>query len=50
MGRELSLITKATDAVFIAAGLLSVLIFPPLAQTLLRRREMDSPPVQKQSE
>lgn len=50
IGRELGLITKATGAALIAAGLLSVLIFPLLALTLLRRREMDSPPVQKQSE
>ncbi len=50
IGGELGLITKATGAALIAAGLLSVLIFPLLALTLLRRREMNSPPVQKQSE
>jgi Kef-type K+ transport system membrane component KefB len=50
IGRELGLITKATGAALIAAGLLSVLIFPIVALTLLRRRETDSSPVQKQSE
>ena len=50
IGRELGLITEATEAALIAAGLLSVLIFPILARTLLRRSEMDSSPVQKQSE
>ena len=37
IGLELGLITKATSAALIAAGLLSVLIFPLLALTLLRR-------------
>jgi Kef-type K+ transport system membrane component KefB len=46
IGGELGLITKATGAALITAGLLSVLIFPLLALTLLRRREMDSPPAQ----
>src|SRR5713101_6668712 len=50
IGRELGLITKATGAALVAAGLLSVLIFPLLALTLLRRRETDSPPVQKRGE
>jgi Kef-type K+ transport system membrane component KefB len=50
IGRELGLITKATGAALIAAGLLSVLIFPIVALTLLRRRVTDSSPVQKQSE
>ncbi len=37
IGLALGLITKATGAALIAAGLLSVLIFPILALTLLRR-------------
>ncbi len=37
IGMELGLITKATGAALIAAGLLSVLIFPLLALTVLRR-------------
>lgn len=37
IGLELGLITKATGAALIAAGLLSVLIFPLLALTILRR-------------
>jgi len=44
IGRELGLITKATGAALIAAGLLSVLIFPVLALTLLRRSKTDSDP------
>src|SRR5437588_12159363 len=36
IGLELGLITKATSAALIDAGLLSVLIFPILALTLLR--------------
>jgi Kef-type K+ transport system membrane component KefB len=36
IGLELGLITKATGAALIAAGLLSVLIFPLLALTILR--------------
>ena len=39
IGMELGLITKATGAALIAAGLLSVLIFPLLALTILRRAE-----------
>ncbi|GAC1312805.1 MAG: cation:proton antiporter [Ktedonobacteraceae bacterium] len=42
IGLELGLITKATGAALIAAGLLSVLIFPILALTLLRRRAIRS--------
>jgi Kef-type K+ transport system membrane component KefB len=42
IGLELGLITKATGAALIAAGLLSVLIFPIMALTLLRRREIKS--------
>ena len=45
IGMELGLITKATGAALIAAGLLSVLIFPLLALTLLRRPEVVSPSV-----
>ncbi len=44
IGLELGLITKATGAALIAAGLLSVLIFPLLALTILRRtREVSTP-------
>ena len=39
IGLELGLITKATSAALIAAGVLSVLIFPIIALTLLRRGE-----------
>jgi hypothetical protein len=39
IGLELGLITKATDAALIAAGLLSVLIFLIMALTILRRSE-----------
>src|SRR3989440_955190 len=48
IGMELGLITKATGAALIAAGLLSVLIFPLLALTILRRAETVSTPVPKQ--
>jgi Kef-type K+ transport system membrane component KefB len=48
IGMELGLITKATGAALIAAGLLSVLIFPLLALTVLRRAEMVSTAVPKQ--
>src|SRR2546425_6396862 len=41
IGMELGLITKATGAALIAAGLLSVLIFPLLALTILRRTELN---------
>ena len=44
IGLELDLITKATGAALIAAGLLSVLIFPLFALTILRRtREVSTP-------
>ncbi len=39
IGTELGLITKATGAALVAAGLLSVLIFPLLALTILHRAE-----------
>ncbi len=48
IGMELGLITKATGAALIAAGLLSVLIFPLLALTILRRAETVSTAVPKQ--
>ncbi len=48
IGMELGLITKATGAALIAAGLLSVLIFPLLALTVLRRAEVVSTAVPKQ--
>ena len=48
IGMELGLITKATGAALIAAGLLSVLIFPLLSLTVLRRAEVASTAVPKQ--
>ncbi len=48
IGMELSLITRATGAALIAAGLLSVLIFPLLSLTVLRRAEVASTAVPKQ--
>ncbi len=48
IGMELGLITKATSAALIAAGLLSVLIFPLLALTILRRAERVSTAVPEQ--
>jgi hypothetical protein len=39
IGIELGLIDEATSAALIAAGLLSVLIFPLVALTILRRAE-----------
>src|SRR6266516_225723 len=47
IGMELGLITKATGAALIAAGLLSVLIFPIIALTLLRRSEIRSATVKE---
>ncbi len=47
IGLELGLITKATGAALIAAGLLSVLIFPIIALTLLRRSEIRSATVKE---
>src|SRR5919202_6386605 len=40
IGMELGLITKGTGAAFVAAGLVSVLVFPLSALALLRRREV----------
>jgi len=48
IGMELGLITKATGAALIAAGLLSVLLFPLLALTILRGAEGVSTGVPKQ--
>jgi Kef-type K+ transport system membrane component KefB len=47
IGLELGMITKATGAALIAAGLLSVLIFPIIALTLLPRRETGSAAVKE---
>jgi Kef-type K+ transport system membrane component KefB len=47
IGMELGLLTRATGAALIAAGLLSVLIFPLLALTVLRRAEQAPIPVQE---
>jgi hypothetical protein len=44
IGLELGLITKATSAALIAAGLLSVLIFPLVALTLLQGGDVKSSP------
>jgi Kef-type K+ transport system membrane component KefB len=44
IGLELGLISKATGAALIAAGLLSVLIFPLLSLTILRRTNEVSAP------
>lgn len=49
IGMELGLITKATGAALIAAGLLSVLIFPLLALTILRRTQPGSTAVHEQT-
>ncbi len=48
IGMELGLITKATGAALIAAGLLSVLIFPIIALTLLLRSEPSPTTVDEQ--
>ncbi len=48
IGLELGLITKATGAALIAAGLLSVLIFPIMEFTILRRSEPSLAPVDEQ--
>jgi Kef-type K+ transport system membrane component KefB len=49
IGMQLGLITKATGAALIGAGLLSVLIFPLLALTLLRRTKPAPLPVQERT-
>ena len=43
IGMELGLITKATGAALVAAGLLSVLLFPAGALALLRRERQSQP-------
>jgi Kef-type K+ transport system membrane component KefB len=48
IGLVLGLLTKATAAALVAAGLLSVLIFPLVALTILRRGEVTSVPVEEQ--
>lgn len=48
IGLALGLLTKATSAALIAAGLLSVIIFPLLALTILRRGEVAPTPMQEQ--
>ena len=47
IGLELGLLTRATGAALISAGLFSVLIFPVLALTILRRAEPAAVPMQK---
>src|SRR6266404_838780 len=49
IGMQLGLIAKATGAALIGAGLLSVLLFPLLALTLLRRTKPASLPVQERT-
>jgi Kef-type K+ transport system membrane component KefB len=44
IGMELGLLSKATGAALITAGLLSVVLFPILALTLLRRGDVKSSP------
>ena len=44
IGLDLHLITKATGAALVAAGLLSVLIFPIIALTLLRQSKSEAVP------
>lgn len=39
IGRELGLLSEGSAAALVAAGLLSVVIFPLTALTLLRRKE-----------
>ncbi len=48
IGRELELLTPGAAAGLIAGGLLSVLVLPPLALTLLRRVE-SAPPSKRMS-
>ena len=47
IGLDLHLITKATGAALVAAGLLSVLIFPIIALTLLRQSKGETVPEMK---
>ncbi len=48
-GLELGLLSRATGAALITAGLLSVVLFPIMALTLLRRGEVKSSPIQEQA-
>ena len=48
IGLALGLLTRATASALIAAGLLSVLIFPLVALTILRRGDVASKPVKEQ--
>jgi Kef-type K+ transport system membrane component KefB len=48
IGLDRGLMTKATAAALIAAGLLSVLIFPIMALTFLRRAQLVPTPLQEQ--
>ena len=47
IGMTLGLLTKATSAALISAGMLSVLLFPTLALTLMRRSELVPAPAQE---
>ena len=47
IGMELGLLARATGAALISAGLLSVLIFPLVALTVLRRPELAPVPMQE---
>jgi Kef-type K+ transport system membrane component KefB len=49
IGMELGLLGRATGAALITAGLLSVVLFPIMALTLLRRGEVKSSPVPEQA-
>ncbi len=49
IGMELGLLTKATGAALITAGLLSVILFPITALTLLRRGQLSAAPVPEQA-
>jgi len=49
IGMELGLLSRATGAALITAELLSVILFPITALSLLRRRELSSAPVQKRA-
>jgi Kef-type K+ transport system membrane component KefB len=48
IGTELGLLSRATAAALITAGLLSVVLFPIMALTLLRRGEVKSSPTAEQ--
>jgi Kef-type K+ transport system membrane component KefB len=49
IGMELGLLSRATGAALITAGLLSVVLFPIMALTLLRRGEVKSSPIPEQT-